>query len=572
MTVRQKTVEYPFVTLVTDLATNTTLGTATRHDFAAITLDIPENSSRTFRSVIVQVTVRDRFAVVTNITAWRIGIKLAAVAFTDTDVTQTLTNSGDHMSFVFHTDVTSYFTTNFGSGASQTCQVGVAFATAAANTVQSVTAKLIVTYDYDDSGQDTRVKTVRIPLDGPLALLTATLAEIGTNQVPNLDSFLPESTKSYKHIWFESSFNDAGNATTDFNLALALDAEAESVRGTLEQALNTAVWGFDIWVRNDMTTNATHAFKARSSLISRFSGIGFVLCVTYTYSHTSSSTFINSLIFPFFAEPGFMPQSSGTNNRVSQEFWIEEPTTITLVQSGALFHYTSQGGQTINVAFGSQTTRAYVITAGSAQAGGGSFSHRFDSGSAGGSGISLARGKRRYRLVLRHRHAQLHLRQGQRRRRHTQPFVRLLAEHTERCDSPPGRQRQHRSGDPRNGLLAEFRRVLLVHDSGCRHGCQWNAVRVQVRGGASRWLGRTRTGDDLQRERDKHPRFCTQRSLPVQAKSRRPGHVAHEHRDGAAVAGLVFPVGVVFLLHVVHVSQYHPEPFAYCWRLRGRRR
>jgi hypothetical protein len=159
MTIRQKTVEFPFVTNTASLATNTTLGTATRHDFAAITVYLPEATSRTFRSVVVQVTIRDVFTTITDVTAWRIGIKLGAVAFSDTDVTQTLTNAGDHASFTFHLDVTSYFTSNFGSGASQTSQVGVAFATAAASNVTNITAKLIVTYDYDDSGQDTRVKS-----------------------------------------------------------------------------------------------------------------------------------------------------------------------------------------------------------------------------------------------------------------------------------------------------------------------------------------------------------------------------------------------------------------------------
>lgn len=393
MTIRQKTVEFPFVTNTANLATNTTLGTATRHDFAAITVYLPENTSRTFRSVLVQVTVRDAFTTVTDVTGFRIGIKLAAVAFTDTDVTQTFTNTGDHGSYIFTLDVTSYFTTNFGSGTSQTSQVGVAFSTAAASNVTNITAKLIVTYDYDDSGQDTRVKTVRIPLDGPTAILTNTLTEIGTNQVPNLDSFLPEASKTYRHMWFEIYANDAGNATTDFNLALSLDAEGESTRAVMEQASNTAVFYFDIWVRNDMTTNATHAFKARSTVTSRFSGFGIVLCVTYEYSHSSSSTLINSLLLPFCADPAWIPQSSGTNNTLQRDIWIEEPTTITLVQSGALLIFSNPAGVTINFGVGGQTTRAYVITSGSAQAGMNAVTHRFDSGGAAGSGLSIARGK-----------------------------------------------------------------------------------------------------------------------------------------------------------------------------------
>jgi hypothetical protein len=393
MTIRQKTIEVPFETNTANLATNTTLGTATRHDFAAVTVYIPETTSRTFRSVVVQVSFRDVFTTALDVTAWRIGIKLAAVAFTDTDVTQTLTNTGDHSSHMFYVDVTSYFTSNFGSGASQTSQVGVAVASSGASNITNITAKLIITYDYDDSGQDTRVKTIRIPLDSPTAVLTNTLTEIGTNQVPDLDALLPEASKTYRHIWFEIYANDAGGATTDFNLELALDAEGASTRAVMEQAQNTAVFYYDIWVRNDLDTTAAHAFKARSTLTSRFSGFGILLCVTYEYSHTSSSTLFNSLLLPFSTEPGWVPQSSGTNNFKNFTIWIEEPTTITLVQSGAMFLFTNPAGTTINVLFGAQTTRAYVLTAGSAQAGSNAFSHRFDSGSAGGSALTPARGE-----------------------------------------------------------------------------------------------------------------------------------------------------------------------------------
>jgi hypothetical protein len=229
-------------------------------------------------------------------------------------------------------------------------------------------------------------------------VLTDTLTEIGTNQVPDLDDLLPEASKTYRHIWFEIYSNDAGNATTDFNLELALDAEGASSRAVMEQAQNTAVFYYDIWVRNDLDTTAAHAFKARSTLTSRFSGFGVLLCVTYEYSHTSSSTLMNSVVLPFSTDHGWVPQSSGTNNRMDYEFWVEEPTTITLKQSGAVFLFTMPAGVTINVAFGGQTTRAYVITQGSAQCGMNAFSHRFDSGSAGGSGLSIARGLNTLRL------------------------------------------------------------------------------------------------------------------------------------------------------------------------------
>ena len=74
---RTKSIEYAFPQNVASLAT------ATRYDFGAITIYIPETASRTFRSVIVEVTCMDNVTVAASMTANLIGIKLGAVAFDD---------------------------------------------------------------------------------------------------------------------------------------------------------------------------------------------------------------------------------------------------------------------------------------------------------------------------------------------------------------------------------------------------------------------------------------------------------------------------------------------------------
>src|SRR6185369_4429841 len=99
------------------------LAVATRNDFAAITLAVPENTSRTFRSVIVHVFCRDNQNASTSLTSWLIGIKLGAAAFDDVTTTFTMTASGVSEDYYFKRDVTAYFNTNFGAGTTQTCQV-----------------------------------------------------------------------------------------------------------------------------------------------------------------------------------------------------------------------------------------------------------------------------------------------------------------------------------------------------------------------------------------------------------------------------------------------------------------
>lgn len=397
MALRTKTVEFPF-------ATNTaSLNAATRHDFAAITLDIPENTSRTFRSVFIEVICCDHVTATTSISSRLLGIKLGAVAFNDESISDFIQDSGARERYRFTRDVTSYFNTNFGSGTSQTCQVGVQFGGIA---TQSICAKIIATYEFDDAAQSTRVKTVKIPIDGNTGRLTNSLVELGTNQVPALDTFLPEASKSYKQIWFEvmASESNAG-VTTDFNLDLALDAESAVSMGTLEMAKNNSTCYSVIWVRNDMTTNTTHALKASSSTTSRMGLLGGMLCVTYTYDHSTTTSVLNSLSIPMPTITSVIKANDGTTGAYRSElkFFIEEPGTITLRQSGVIVKTTQADAATgtYNLRCGSQSYRAYTFNPSSNAGDAGHFTlwHRIDSGAAAGSaGITLARGENTFNL------------------------------------------------------------------------------------------------------------------------------------------------------------------------------
>lgn len=389
MALRTKTIEYAFP------ADETSRASAARFDFAAITLDIPENTSRTFKSVIVELHCIDNNAAAASATAWLIGIKLGAVAFNDATVTSTIANSGEHQSFWMTRDVTSYFQTNFGSGASQTCQVGFSLTgIARINTC----AKLIITYEYDDAAQATRVKTVKIPLESATGGLTTSLVEIGTNQVPALDTFCPEASKVFKNIWFEVSGNENMNAaaTADWQLSLALDAEAADNDGLHFADLISSRFGVYFWVRNAMTTNAAHAFKAATTTaLATHQHLTVVLCVTYTYDHSSSTTILNSIQVPMqhVRDQSFMGEASTANSRVDKEFYIEEPGTITLVQSGILMHWhTNNTAMQINVRAGAQAYRLYTSGSPAAPSGIYCLMHRVDSGGAQGAGLTIARG------------------------------------------------------------------------------------------------------------------------------------------------------------------------------------
>ncbi|MGV0984981.1 MAG: hypothetical protein ACOYB2_10530 [Limnohabitans sp.] len=397
MALRTKTIEYV-------LPSNTAgLAATTRYDWGSQTLYVPETASRTFKSVTVRVSAKDGTTTAASMTAFLIGAKLGAASSQDVEWTSTVTNSGDHNSWEFVADFTAYFASNFGAGASQSFVGAVRFT---GPVTTNISYKLLITYEFDDASATTRIKTVRIPLDAPTSVLTATLTEIGTNQVPDLDDFLPESSKVYRDMFFEIWTNDAGNATTTFALGLQLDSEAETSFAIQQQALNTAVACRYIWKRTDMATNVVHAFKARSNnLASRFTALSVVLVVTYEYDHGASTRIMNSLMIPVLDEPGHLQQGQYVWSVGGAEFFIAEPGTITLVQSGVFVTCQDTGTVNLGIEVGNANEQTYTLTAGSVQSGGAYALYRVDAGAAGApngnAAVALSRGRNSVRVYAR---------------------------------------------------------------------------------------------------------------------------------------------------------------------------
>ena len=398
MAIRTKTVEYVHDCTTTSVTSNT------RSTFSSITLTLPETGTRTFLSVMLEVHARGNNTVLASVTQSTLGIVLGAASTNDA-ITSYATDSpgGECQHFRFTRDCTSYFTSNFGSGTTQTFAASVIVTGIA---TINISAKILITYSYDDTdpSANTRVKTVKIPIEGNTGLLTASLVELGTNQVPILtggSGILPEASITVKDLWFEVFAPNAAVATTSFNLNLALDAEAAASFGTLPLTQNAALWEYVIWHRPSITTTSTHAFKASSSTASRFAMLGAVMCVTYTYDHSSTTSVMNSIELPLHAEQGSLGgTTSADQSRMQAQFFIEEPGTITLAQSGVFCSWNMHDNalMTVLVAAGSQTARTYTATLPSQVAGQQSLTQRVDSGSAQGAGVSIARGLNTFTL------------------------------------------------------------------------------------------------------------------------------------------------------------------------------
>jgi hypothetical protein len=400
---RTKTVRYALETRVLSITADTTFAASTRFNSAATTIHLPETTSRTIRSVAMVVSFNWEAAIASNLTGVRLGIKLGAVAVSDQDWTPTAqTNTGDPESVIgFTRDVTSYFVTNFGAGASQTCEWSFVAQASAAVFVGLLTCELFITYEYDDAGITAELKTVVIPLQSHHTTLTAVLQEFGTtggtnnapaNQIPALDTFLPEASKVIRQAYFIVECNDAAAATTDFIFYFAIDSDPELVRGFREGALNGGAYYRDLIPYDTATysTASAHAAKARGGLTGRFECCGALLVVTYEYNPTTTTRVLNSLVLPCsLGDENIYVQATTTADAedVGQALWIEDAGTITLKQSGVQIRGNAPAGATFRMWAGAQAERSYTL-ANLTNSGGSSVIHRIDHNSS----ITLVRG------------------------------------------------------------------------------------------------------------------------------------------------------------------------------------
>jgi hypothetical protein len=398
MPTSQKTVEYAFAFNATGAAA------AANCDMTQLAaLAIPETTGRVFRSVMLVFHWRDNSGVGTDHgSPIQIGIKLGAVAIDTQSVSTTINHSTETHNFCAARNVTSYFSTNY-TGTSMTADARLNVATAA---IVDVSAKLIITYDYDTAAT-TRLKTVRIPLEGNNSAITTTLTNLAglSAQVPNLSTFCPEASKTFRDIFFEVWYNEAITAaTTDGRVGLALDSESDDFDTAHVDTLVTSRTLYRIWKRTDMSTSAAHDFKVRTDVTPGLNcdGICAILTVTYEYNEASTTTVLNSIVLPVQTHNHQVGQTAaGDQDIYSVKFFIEEPTTITLAQSGVFTFWNSATGGDINVKGGSQASRTSAIRSGTTVTAQSVNLRRLDAGGNGGvAGIAVARGENDFRLRL----------------------------------------------------------------------------------------------------------------------------------------------------------------------------
>jgi len=401
--IRTNCIEYVGTNRTTTLADSTT-------EEQSITVDIPETSSRTFLSVFMEVYCSENNAATSSrgsMTARTLGVGIDAVADDDATVTDTVGVGADQVAFVFKRDITSYFTTNY-TGTSHTVGLRFSFTQSGANalTVNNVSMRLVVTYSYDDTSESTRIKTVRIPLQSKLGACGTseeTIYSDGTNngsgggsstQIPDLSTFLPEASKTYKDIFFDIEWNDGYSGTTDQVVSLRTASDTTYNPGTYEKANNTNVHHHLFWKRTDLATNAAQAFKFWATSAAHHHPV-VILTVTYTYDHSSSNDQIASVMIPLRSASSQGLAYTGMSSEPltsASEVWIEEPATVSMLHSAVIVHDSFAAQPTsYNIRVNGSSYVQYTRTVVSGNSGNSAFAHRIDSGGLGG--LSLTRGK-----------------------------------------------------------------------------------------------------------------------------------------------------------------------------------
>lgn len=364
-----------------------------------------ENASRTFRAALVWVAFQDIITVTGGtIAEHRVALRLGAGAYTTVTELDDIVHSGENIAGVIGPfDFTSVFAADFGAGDSQTCDIQVYFGQSTGTTLnmRNVCALMALTYEFADTAA-TQYATAIIPLEGSVGGLPTTETELGTNQIPQLTGAggllenVASVTVRQQFFLLEGNDNSNGNAT-DYTLNVRIDTGTTKTFGLTEKGLASDTFKWFLHIEAPVTTTV-HAFKAWTTGASRFGPQAVTMFVTYEFAISGTTEFLNSVLIAWNLPSPLGGTTSADASRYQRKFFIPEPATITLKQSGVrLYYYPGTdilGGATNRIFFvvGSQTARQYNDN-NSVVCGCGCVQQRIDSGGAQGAGVTIARGE-----------------------------------------------------------------------------------------------------------------------------------------------------------------------------------
>ena len=328
-------------------------------------------------------------------TVMTIGLQIGAGTMDTVSLGNAVANSGERYGYRLVRDMTSRFTSDW-SGTSQTvtCRVNISSIATANHGF-----KLRITYDYDDTAS-THIKTVRIPIESTRATLTTSAQTLGgATAIPALkNGYFPESSVTIRNAVVELYGNELSSAAV---ATLTMDyggASSTACWLSTNTTINSDCFVHGMYDITAQALTAATALNATSTTTTgRFGNIGGWITVTYEFDPTSTTIF-NSLFIGAFDTAGWMGGTTSTDaDAWGRTIYIEEPGTITLMESAVILTMVDSGGFTCNVAIGAQANQAYTVSAGGVQCCNYTLCHRIDAGGQRGTAFAtLARGVNSY--------------------------------------------------------------------------------------------------------------------------------------------------------------------------------
>lgn len=385
--------------------TNTvTVATGVRRTLTGATqIFIPEKSI-VFKSCMLEFVVSSDGTTATSLTTPVLVFKLGTAAESSVTLDNPNTSSGEGEAWIFSRDVTSYFTTNWTG----TAMSWYAAFTGTGPSFANHSARVVITYEYEQSTSITQIKTIRIPIESTRTITLNTYQTIGgATAIPAFKGgYLPETDTLVRQVYivYETQESTPGNNT--------------NYTGTLRIGGATTIdhWRYGCgnlqssrWTRSyiDITSQAlttSTSLEAISTTNNRFILPGGMVCCTYEFNSTGSTTIYNSLIIGGSDFSGWIGGTTAADQSVwNRDILIQEPDTIQIKESGLGVYSIDSTSYSLRISVtgntsGQSTYTTYNITAPPVLSGQYSLWHRIDSGGQNGEGITLNRGSNLYKL------------------------------------------------------------------------------------------------------------------------------------------------------------------------------
>ncbi len=319
MATSTKTICYAFPVLTS--AANNTLT-----PISPITVYIPESGVSITRAW-VDVSMDDIATAGATINARTVDLQLNVLGYSTTTNGNILSTSSENTAIISTRDFTTYFQTNW-AGPSMTCDLQVLTNQSTGTTLGMVNicAILYITYEYDDTSS-THIKTVWIPLNAPRTSLPAVKTSHDT--IPALDTYLPETSKTYRSVYVVTRANRVHANTTDYTVSYELSSLGVHTTQSYEAALSTDVYTRYVWdITAYITTNTTHTFNVWASVAGRYSCMQAWMVVTYEFDPAATTSVMNSLLLPAEFDSPMGGLTAADYQRSSREFWMPEDNPV----------------------------------------------------------------------------------------------------------------------------------------------------------------------------------------------------------------------------------------------------